>query len=581
MSQDTLTLAAIRDELEGLLQGGRVQRVIRPSALSIGLEFYAGQRHEVLLSAEAQAPRVALMDERLRRGVESASPVQLLLRKYVRGARLLAIEQPGLERILHWRFAGPEGAVDLVCEVMGRLSNLVLVDANGAILDAAKRIPSRINRYRVILPGEAYVPPPPQNKAHPLALTADELGSVLAQASGPTHRRLVQAVAGVSPLAAREIVYRALGDAEAPWPVLSEALRRLHQALQSLMALPQTHAWEPSIGYQEQEGRRTAVAYAPYALTHLDAWEPVASVAKAASRSLDALRPPDPYAQARAALRVQVEEQLARQRARLASLQKAAVAPEELEMLQFQGNAILAMAWNIAPGQESLTVTRAQVTGEAGPLAQEPVTIALDPDRSPSENAQLVFREYRKRVAAAEQVPVRMAEVEAEITYLEQLLTDVALAEDRLALEQVSLALQEAGYVPSLKRRRGGQPASGPLQISSQEGFAILVGRNSRQNDEVTFRQSAPNDLWLHVRGAPGAHVIIRSGGQAVSEETLQRAASLAAFYSALRHEGQVRVDLTERRHVRRIAGGRPGMVTYRQEQTLLVTPTPPDEFKS
>lgn len=578
MSQDTLTLAAIRDELERLLVGGRVQRVVRPTELSIGLEIYAGQRHHVLLSAEAQSARVALLGERSRRGVETASPLQLLLRKYVRGARLTAIEQPDLERILRWRFSGPEGVVDLVCEIMGRLSNLVLLDADGAILDAAKRIPARINRYRVILPGVAYEPPPPQDKAHPLAISAAALGRAMALRHGSVHRRLVDAVLGVSPLVAREIVHRALGSAEAPWPLEGDALARLHAELQALMRLPQTHAWQPSVGYQVQQGRRIAIAYAPYLLTHLDAYESIASVAEAASLSLGAMRPPDPYAQARAALASQVQEQLARQRAHLISLQQAAVAPGELEELQFQGNAILAMAWDIAPGQSSLTVTRAQVTGDDGPNADEPVVIPLHPDLSPAENAQRIFRDYRKRVAAAEHIPPRIAQVEAEIAYLEQLLTDVALAEDRPALDQVALALQEAGYTRAQRRPRAARPESGPLRVRAGDGSLILVGRNSRQNDEVTFRQSSPTDLWLHVRGAPGAHVIVRGGAQPVSDEALTWAAGLAAYYSALRHEAQVPVDVTERRHVRRIPDGRPGMVTYRQERTLLVAPISPED---
>jgi predicted ribosome quality control (RQC) complex YloA/Tae2 family protein len=459
MSQDTLTLAAIRDELAGELLGGRVQRVIRPTELSIGLEIYTGQRHQVLLSAEAQSPRIALTEERLRRGAETASPLQLLLRKYVRGARLAALEQPDLERIVSWRFEGPEGAVNLICEVMGRLSNLILVDMDGAILDAAKRIPARINRYREILPGIAYVPPPPQEKAHPLPLSATELGVKLGGASGPLHRRLVSAVLGVSPLLAREIVHRAVGDDEGAWPLEEDQLARLHEVLQEMMRLPQTHAWEPSVGYQTQAVaptavpsatvRHTAVAYAPYALTHLDDWEPIPSVARAAALTLGPMRPPDPYAQARADLVALIDAQLERQRAHLASLERAAVAPDELDDLQFRGNAILAMSWRIDAGQDALVVTRAEVTGETGAEAEERITIPLDPGLTPSENAQAIFREYRKREAAAEQVPQRMAEVEAEIAYLEQLRTDAELAEDRPALDQVNEALHEAGYIPA------------------------------------------------------------------------------------------------------------------------------------
>ncbi|MHB1317173.1 MAG: Rqc2 family fibronectin-binding protein [Anaerolineae bacterium] len=577
MSQDSLTLAAVRDELAGLLTGGRVQRIVRPSALSLGLEIYTGQRYQLLLDAEPNGNGIALSDERLRRGVESASPLQLLLRKHVEGARLLAITQPGLERILRFSFAGAEGSVDLVCEIMGRLSNLILVGADRVILDAAKRVPARINRYRTVLPGHPYVPPPPQNKLPVAALDQATLRAALDAQSGPVARRLVQAVGGMSPVLAQEICHRSTGDQAMDWPLEDARLERLYAVLLELLRLPETGAWSPSIGYQMQDGQRVAVAVAPYALTHCESWEPVASIARSALLSLGHARQHDPYAGARAELSAIVGEQAGRQRARMAALERANVTPEELAALQLQGDAILAMAWAIAPGQRELVVRRGDVTGEGEPVGDAELCIPLDPALSATENAQAVFRSYRKRQSAGEQVPERMAEAEQELAYLAQLQSDIDLAEDRPALEAVRDALHEAGYLPE-QRRRIKQASAGPLQIRTSRGALILVGRNAAQNEVVTHRLSGPQDIWLHARGVPGAHVVLKSGGVPADERDLERAAALAAHYSSARGEGRVTVDLTERRNVRRIPNGRPGMVTYRGESTLTVLPRGPDD---
>ena len=165
MYLDALTLAALRDEFDERLVGGRVQRVVQPSELSIGLEVYAGRRYQMLASAEPRSPRILLVDDKLRRGLDKPTPMQLLLAKYVRGARLEGVHQPELERVLRLTFSGEHGTVHLVCELMGRYSNIILVSSDGFVMDAVKRVPASINRYRVTLPNHPYVPPPPDRKS--------------------------------------------------------------------------------------------------------------------------------------------------------------------------------------------------------------------------------------------------------------------------------------------------------------------------------------------------------------------------------------------------------------------------------
>ncbi|MGI6368599.1 MAG: Rqc2 family fibronectin-binding protein [Anaerolineae bacterium] len=574
MNQDALTLAAIRDELAELLVGGRVQRVVRPSELGVGLEIYAGVRHQLLLSAEVDGG-IALSDDRLRRGVDERAPLHLLLTKYVLGARLTAVLQPPLERVLRFCFAGAQGGVDLVCEVMGRLSNLILVDASGTILECARRVPARINRYRTVLPRRPYVPPPAQHKLDPTEIDGATLQAALAGADGPLTRRLVQVLAGVSPLLAREVTFRALGLREADWPLEQADLQRLCVVLQEFSALPATHQWEPTVGLEQRGDEQVAVAVAPYRLTHCDAWRPIASISRGALLPLAAARPFDPYAGARTSLEALLEQHVDRIVARIAALERANVSPQDLEELQLAGQAILARAWDLSAGASELVCSRAEVTGlaeDGGRLLHVP----LDPARSPVENAQAYFARYRKGQAAAEQVPERIAEAREELLFLQQLQCDAALATDRPSLDAVRAALQVAGY-SSGERPVKPAASSGPLRLQTRAGHTILVGRNSLENERVTFTQSAPDDLWLHARGVAGAHVVLKTAGVAPDEEELQQAALLAARYSTARHEAWVSVDVTERRHVHRLRGGRPGMVTYRHERVLTVHPAQED----
>jgi predicted ribosome quality control (RQC) complex YloA/Tae2 family protein len=238
--------------------------------------------------------------------------------------------------------------------------------------------------------------------------------------------------------------------------------------------------------------------------------------------------------------------------------------PEEIDRLRISGEWILALSASIQPRQALLEL----------PAELEQPPVALDAALAPAENAARYFSRYRKARRARDMAEPRLAEVEAELAYIVQLAADLALAADRPEIDAVHGQLGEAGY---LRRppARASQP-QGPRRYTSQEGFAIVVGRNSRQNEQVTFELAAADDLWLHARGLPGSHVVIRSAGRPVGEATLQQAAGLAAYFSRGRDEAWVDVVVVERRHVRRAPGGRPGMVIVDGGKTLRVRPSLP-----
>ncbi|RLT36316.1 MAG: fibronectin/fibrinogen-binding protein [Chloroflexi bacterium] len=573
MHFDALTLAAVAAELNTTIRGGRVQQILRPDAHSLGMEIYAEhQRHYLLLSAHPQASRVHLSEQKLRRGMEKDTPLLLLLKKYVRGAILDAIELPvAYERLLALRFEHPEhGSTTLLAEPMGRLSNLILLDAGGRILDVLKRIPPGENAQRVLLPKWVYSYPPAQDKVPPLDDGQPDYYTRLAGvlgAGGRLWRALADGVEGISPTLAREIAWRVTGEAdgEANGDAQPGQLLALAAAVQELWQLPQTAGWTPGLALDEEEGVN---GFAPYELHFVDDFLPVEGISAAIARfygeaERDAAGSTDAYAGMRngvATLIRQAEERVRRQLAALTADEPETGDPAHLRR---QAEWLLALNSQVQKGQRELVV----------PLGDEKLVIRLSADETPVQQAERMFDRAAKLERAAVIIPERRARLETDLLYLDQLQSDLALAQNQPEIASVREALREAGY---LRQRPGRQlkiapDRSQPLRYLSAEGFAIVVGRNARQNEIVTFDEAGLDDLWLHVRDAPGSHVVIRSGGQPVREETMRAAAQLAAYYSRLRGERGVAVAMTRRRFVSRAPGGRPGLVHLRNEETLLV----------
>jgi predicted ribosome quality control (RQC) complex YloA/Tae2 family protein len=556
---DALTLAAVADELRQVLLGGRIQRVLLVDRLTVGLEVYAHHsRHQLLISAHPDpGGRIHLVPYRLRRGAAAPSPFLLRLRKHARGGHLTGVQQPPAERILHLAISGREGAVSLIAEVMGRRSNIILTEEDSTILECIKHVPASQNRYRVLLPGFPYVPPPAQQKAEAAALTAGRLAKLFADqgAERLLWKKLVASVRGVSPLLAREVVYRACGDVGCQDAPTEDVLSRLGE----LLRLSTTGQWQPSIAL---EGDRI-VAFAPYVLTHYRDCERRSSISEAMAAYYEQATHADAYAVARGRVQGIIDKQRERLLRKKEALLRAQPDPETLDTLRRTGELLLAYAHQVSPGESQLEVRLSET--------EPPLYIKLDPGKSAVENAQEYFRRYGKAKSAGAEVPGLLAQVARELDYLEQLSTDLALAEDQPGFVAVESALAEAGYLPKPKKRS--RPSTGPLRVLSDEGLTILVGRNSWQNEEVTFGRSAADDVWLHAQGVPGAHVVIRTAGRDVPEGTLRRAAERAARYSAARHEQSAAVDYTLRKNVRRLRGGKLGQVVYRGHKTITVEP--------
>lgn len=572
MSFDTLSTAAMADELRSVVLNGRLQRVVQINSLTYGLEIYVYPiRHYLIISAEPQAPRLHLTEKKVRRGVGNDTPLMLTLRKYMRGAILKAITQPPYERILHFHFRGPLGDTILVSEMLGTRSNLILLSEEDQTILGVARLPRQRQQQagqRLLIPNQRYDPPPPQHKMAPTELTEFILRQELSEASTQLAlaRLLPNILTGVSPLLAREISYRATGSANTKVNELTE-LSSLLKAFEELFQHLWNNQWQPTLALDDED---QPVAFAPYPLHHLAGSRPVETLSLAVEIYFaDAA---SGYVAAKAPLSQAIQEarqKLARRRERLRA---DAAALDNPTGLKTKGEAILAHAHQVRAGQTELRADWFQ--DDAGKL-----TVALDPTLSPSENAQQYFNRYRKALRAAEEIPAQLEKISLQESYLEQLEQDLAMAENRPEIDVIAVALADAGHyrVRSSRKKQQKRAQANYLRLSAPDGAPVWVGKNALQNAYLTFTKAMGDDLWLHARNVPGAHVIMPTAEGLPSEEDVFWAAGVAAYYSRARDDTSVEVDVTLKKHVRAIKGATPGLVTYRQESTLRVVPNTPD----
>lgn len=603
MNFDALTVGAVCDELRATLLGGRVQRVHLPDEHGLAVELYAqggGAKAEgtegprgarwLYASAHPQRARLHLVSARPPRPSDDVTPLLLLLRKYVDGGRLDAVTQPELERIVRLDFtkrapAGELWRTTLVVEVLGRQSNLILLDADGTVMDAARRVGPQQSRSRIVLPQRRYDPPPVPDRLDPRWIDPGALAEAAGDypPGGKLREVLVAEVQACSPLLAREVVFGVHGDAQAP--VAAGGWEAIAGAFAAVWRAAADGRWGPSVAV---DGERL-LAYAGYPLRSFPDAQAVTSISRAVERWFAQSPaggagagggPPDSLAARKAPLRQALEAGRDRLRAKRFSLQRGLVDEGEVLRLRLAGEHLLAFGNELAPGQERFT------------LPDDETELALDPGLTPVENARRYFTRYGKARAAATEVPQLLAAAEHELAYLDEALThlDLAGTPDELAALRAEWA--EGGYLGPQARPRAPRPsgkgrgrgAAGPrgrdagraqaaYRRLAVDGFEVLVGRSGRGNDALLTREAHPQDVWLHARGIPGGHVLVRAAGRSVPDSVLRRAAALAAGQSQARTAPSVAVDYTLRRYVDRVKGGPPGLVTYRGERTLHVPP--------
>ncbi len=563
MSFDSLIMAAVTAELNKKLTGASVQRVYEPERNLLVIHLYSGgEQPGLLFSLDPQWARVHKTDKRYRSNIEP-SPFCMLLRKYLVGARVTGLSNPPLERILHIDFDPPEGmpAVKLIAEIMGRRSNLILLDNRDYILGAFRMASWEKNPLRAIFPGEKYIPVPPQKKLNPLTmdyLSFSEGLQRLSKAGQGEEQALINLVKGLSPLIAQELFYRSLDDDK---DSNNDREEKLFWLIKNLFSGNYDARSKPVMLPDRK-------VFAAIPLQHLkkDLQLPYDSVNLMLEHFYDQLIASKRIEEARRQLQHAVSKRLAMLQKKRAEQQKEMDAAEQAEQHRLYGELLLAYSHQVSKGTEHVVLPHLY-------NQEEMVTVPLDPAKSVSANAQQHFSRYQKAKKGQAKIRRQLHLTAAEIEYCQGLIYTIESSSEEV-LEEVGEEMIAAGYIRRKgkeKRKNYGQPK--PLTFKTSTGHTVLLGRNNRQNDYVTFKAAVRRDTWLHVRQLPGSHVILKEVPYPPPPEDLEEAAFLAAYFSKGRTSKAVEVDYTEVRHVRRRPGGKPGFVFYENYKTITVNP--------
>ncbi|HSI67706.1 MAG TPA: NFACT RNA binding domain-containing protein [Planococcus sp. (in: firmicutes)] len=544
MAFDGLFTKAMTTEL-GQLVSGRITKVHQPNQLELLLHIRAQrQNHKLLISIHPSYARIHMT------GIANVNPSEppmfcMLLRKHIEGGTITEVVQHGTDRLIILKIKskneiGDEIERELHVEMMGRHSNVILVDAERVmILDSLKHLPPSVNSFRTILPGQPYVFPPSQDKRDPFA----EPEALIHK----EEKELVQEFSGFSPLNARELHYR-LQHSEAPAETAKEFLNEFAKE-------------QPRGFYAEKDGKSF---FSATSLTHLGGSElQFPTLGELLDRMYYAKAERDRVKQQAGDLERWLQNEIAKLKAKLKKLKKEKDQAEKRELLQLNGELIMANLHWIKKGMKEVEVDNY--------YNEEKVTITLDPRKTPIENSQRYYSRYQKAKTALIKTQEQIDKAEEDIGYFETLMQQVQQA-GISDIEEIREELAEQGLMKAQKSKKKKKPVKPSVEpYVSSTGTPISVGKNNKQNDYVTFKVAAKSDTWLHTKDIPGSHVIIHDSDP--DDTTIMEAATIAAYFSKARESSSVPVDYTEVRQVKKPNGSKPGFVIYFDQKTVFVTP--------
>lgn len=571
MSLDGAFLHIVTNELQPLA-GARVDKVYQPSReeIVLSLRTFRDGGKKIVLSANSVSARLNLTEASFE-NPQQPPMFCMLLRKHLSSGKLTAIRQDGLERIVALDFECTNEIGDivtntLIAEIMGRHSNIILV-RDGRVIDSIKRITDDISSVRRVLPGIQYEAPPRQDRLCLLECAPEQVLEAVMDSPERLCKKLTSVLEGVSPILTREIAWYSAKDVDIACNALTDSARdRLKFILNRIKAALTGGKCDFTV-VSEPGGKKK-----DFCFINIEQYSTAMLVTRcdSANALLDGFfasqdRSERTKQRAHDLLKLlmnsyeRVSRKLELQKKELADCSGRAV-------FRVRGDLINANIWRLEKGQTK-AVLEDFTTGE-------PVEIQLDPRLSPAQNAQKYYTEYRKLDTAEKMLTDLIAKGQQELLYIDSVFDAVSRTDSESDLAEIRRELREQGYLKGgVRADEKVKKTSAPLRFRSSEGFEILVGRNNRQNDQLTLKTAKAGDIWLHTQGIAGSHVIICTGGKQPGEQTLFEAAQLAAYHSRGRSGSRVAVDYVPVKFVKKPAGSKPGMVIFTNNRTLFVTP--------
>ncbi len=568
MALDGLTLSFLRKEIADTAVGCRVEKVHQPSREELVLVLRGRNgAHKLLLNAGANSPKIhftAFPPE------NPAKPPMLcmLLRKHLTSALLTNIRQEGLERALFLDFdatneIGNPVKFTLCIEIMAQYSNIILINEEGIILDAVKRVDSETSSLRQILPGMLYKMPPKQNKPDLTEISSFDAAVSASEKDGKTASSAILAsVQGLSPIVCREVVSRAIGEDKHAELLTENDIKLIAAELDALKncEIKPCAVIDPSgkpldFSFREitQYGDNVQLKFFDTFSALLDDFYYEKDRIERTKQNSSELQ--------------KLVANLIQRTARKLDLQRAELSQcADREQLKINAELIAANIYQLKKGAPFYEVYNY--------YTNDMIRINVNPALTPNENSQRYYKEYRKAKTAEQMLTVLIAQGEDELAYLDTVADALSRAESTAQIAEIRTELSHTGYL-KFKQKPGTKapkPLS-PMEYESSDGFMILVGRNNEQNDRLSLKSASKNDLWLHTQNFPGSHTIIVTEGREVPEDTLIEAAIIAAYHSRARQSSGVPVDYTPVRNLKKPQGAKPGKVIYHVYNTLYVTP--------
>ena len=570
MPLDAISLRAVVEELRPQLLNLRIDKVQQPARDQVILLLRGSKR--LLLNAGANAPRLQLTN--LLRDNPAEPPMFcMLLRKHLVGARVADITQPGLERLVRMELDvtddfGQPGRRTLVLEAMGRRSNLILLDGEGRVIDCLRRVDAEMSAARQVLPGLFYEQPASTGRLPFLEETEEGFLEKLAQANPEVRldRFLLDAYFGIAPLMARELTFRACGETDGRLCELdADARERFRAAFFQFASDVNVNNFTPYL--LKRDG-------VPFEFSALPVRQYGLSVETEVFESFSALL--DSFYEAKEK-QERVRQRGAdlirtattardRVRRKLALQEKDYAATQERDALRLSGDLITANLYRMERGERKLVCQNYYDEN----LAE--VTIQLDPLLTPQQNAAKYYKRYTKAKTAEKYLREQMALARRDLSYLESILQEIDQAESEQDFMDIRSEMRDAGFIRKQGKKVPQRPSK-PREFRTSGGFRVLVGRNNQQNDKLTLKDADYRDLWFHVQKLHGSHVILCTNGREPGDQDITEAAMLAVYFSQAKDSGNVPVDCTQVKNVKKPAGARPGMVIYTTYRTVNVTP--------
>ena len=559
MAFDGIVTRTMVRELQDKILLGKIEKVYQPEADELVFHIHTRNGNVKLLASAGSAhARVCFITEN---PVNPPAPLAfcMLLRKHLQGGRITDISQKGSERIIEISLEtlnelGFTMSKKLIFEIMGKHSNIILVDiGSGKIIDSIKRVSFDVNRVRQILPGMIYAYPPEQDKIPFREITPEQLATLPADG-----KSILRSIGGIAPAFAEELALRS-GDAR--WDFFA-----------SVIAAVESGMSEDSRVYLDEGG--APIDFYPVPLSELEqscTVEKFNDLSSAMEFYFDKKDSSNQGRQKSHDLIKAVNAQLDKMYLKKKRLSEDLLKAENSEDLRLYGELLTANIHLIKPGMKSVEVTN-YYDGMT-------VTIPLDVKLSPAKNAQHYFKKYGKSKTAIKEKQIQLEENESEIKYLESVLSFLENTDDVGEIESIRAELVETGYVRRRKQAGGFKEKKYkpmPYRYTLTNGMSVLVGRNNKENDFLTFKTAGNKDLWLHTKDIPGSHVIVQSGGAELDEEAVWEAAAIAAYHSKARTSENVAVDYVPVKYVKKPAGAKPGMVIFTNNRTVYVNPAVP-----